>query len=331
MTHVDSLRSEAICRMTVLRPGLLTSVQDLGRPGLQRHGVSPGGAMDRFAARVANLLVGNDENEPVLEMSLLGAELRFEADAVVAVGGAAAGVLPAWQPVRVKAGEVLALAELRHGCRSYLAVAGGFAVAEIMDSAATDLRARLGGHQGRPLRVGDVLAWRNVAIDYRAWDHWQIGRDLLPRYSSAPRIRVVRGAQADWFTPEAQEALVSGTYQLTQKADRMGLRFMGPKLLLREPQEMSSEGVGFGSIQVPPDGQPIVLMAERQTLGGYPKIADVIAVDLPLLAQLRPGDGVTFEEVSLDEATRLYLANERAIGRLREGLAGLRRPGASAH
>lgn len=285
--------------------------------------------MDRLAVRVANLLVGNDENAPVLEMTLVGPDLHFEADAVVALGGAPAGVLPVWQPVRVKAGETLGLAELRQGCRSYLAVAGGFVVREVMDSAATDLRARLGIFEGRALRAGDLLEWRPAALDYRTWDRWRIGRDLLPPYSHAPTVRFVRGAQWGWFAAEAHQALSTGTYRLTQQADRMGLRLQGPRLALAEPREMSSEGVGFGSIQVPPDGQPIVLMAERQTIGGYPKIGDVISVDLPRLAQLRPGDTLRFEEIGLDGATSLYLANEKALGRLREGLAGLQRAASS--
>ncbi len=311
----------------VLKPGLFTTIQDLGRPGYQRFGVSPGGAMDRFALRVANWLVGNEGNAAALEITLIGPELKFEADAIVAVGGASVRDLPSWQPIRVSAGQRLSLDALTSGCRAYLAVAGGIDVKPVLESSATYVRAHLGGWEGRALRAGDRLEWRPSSVSYLRWEHWRVGSDVLPHYSAAPAVRFVRGAQWDWFPAASRELLTSETFTLTRNSDRMGLRLAGPALVRTDTREMASEAVAFGSIQVPPDGQPIVLMAERQTLGGYPKIADVISVDLPVLAQLKPGDTVRFREVSGEEAEQRYLNNERALARLRKGLADLQQRG----
>jgi antagonist of KipI len=254
---------------------------------------------------------------------LVGPELRFGTDATIAIGGAGVKGLPSWQPVRIRAGEPLSLASLTSGCRLYLAIAGGLLVPEVMDSAATYLRAKLGGLDGRALRSGDRLEWGGAARDYSTIGHWRMAPEIVPHYSTEPTVRVVRGTQWGWFSPDAQRTLTAETFKLSQNSDRMGLRLDGPALTLVSAREMASEAVAFGSIQVPPDGKPIVLMAERQTLGGYPKIADVVSVDLPVLAQLRPGDSLHFTEMSFDEAERLSLANERALGRLRKGLADL--------
>lgn len=306
----------------VLKPGAQTTVQDLGRVGFLHSGVPGGGAMDRLAARIANLLVGNPANAAVLEMTMAGPLLAFHTDTLVAVCGAKFAGVPAWQPMVVKAGEVLSLAELETGCRGYMAVAGGFAVPAVLSSASTYLRAGLGGLEGRALRKGDKLS-AGPALHAMPADveHWHISPTVLPAYSTQPVVRVVRGAQWDWFAEEAQYKFLEGRYSVLPKSDRMGLRLIGTQLLLKEPREMISESVAFGSVQVPPEGQPIVLMADRQTIGGYPRIAEVISVDLPLLAQLRPGDRLVFTLVTLEEAQALLLAEEHALLRLHEGIA----------
>jgi antagonist of KipI len=310
------------CEIEVLKPGVITTVQDLGRTGFLGSGMPGGGAMDRLALRVANLLVGNPEGAAVLETTMAGPVLHFHSETLVAVCGAGFAGVPAWQPFVVKAGGILSLAELETGCRGYVAVAGGLVVPKVMGSASTYLRAGLGGHEGRALRKGDrLLAGPAIVVAQGQVDHWHISPTVLPAYSTQPVVRVTRGAQWDWFTEETQYKLFEARYSVLPKSDRMGLRLLGAQLTLTAPREMKSEAVAFGSIQVPPEGQPIVLMADRQTIGGYPKIADVISVDLPLLAQLRPGDRVLFTHVSLDEAQSLYLAEEHALSRLHEGLA----------
>lgn len=301
--------------ITVHRAGMLTTVQDLGRPGHRAAGVPLGGAMDRCALRLANLLVGNPENAAALEFTLIGPELEFSADGLIAVVGGNFAAVPPLQPVRVAAGERLKLGAARSGCRGYLAVAGGFSVDPVLGSRGTYLRAGIGGYQGRALRDGDVVAAEDCARSVVG--RWQIDERILPPYTAAPTVRVVRGAQAAEFGEE----WLTAEFKLSPRSDRMGARLEGPKLVRRVEGDLVSSAVAPGTVQVPPDGQPIVLMADAQTIGGYPQLAHVIAVDLPLVAQLRPGDTLRFAEVSLDEAHRLMLAREHALAILREGLA----------
>jgi KipI family sensor histidine kinase inhibitor len=303
------------CRMRVLRAGMLTTVQDLGRFGQRAAGVPLSGAMDSMALRVANFLVGNPAGTAALEFTLVGPEVEFLSDAVVALGGAEFHGLPRWQPVRVPAGTRLDFGAARSGARGYLAVAGGFAANTVFGSGSTYLRAGFGGFAGRALRAGDMLRGPRVARQVR--DHWRIDERILPRYSSSPTVRVVRGTQGE----EMGTALFSGKFQVTPQSDRMGLRLSGSKLVRTSAAELLSTAVTPGTIQVPPDGQPIILMADAQTIGGYPQAAHVITVDLPLVAQLRPGDSVEFCEVSLEDAEKLLLAREQALSILHEGLA----------
>jgi antagonist of KipI len=300
--------------VNVIRAGMLTTVQDRGRRGHRASGVPLSGAMDAFALRVANLLVGNAENAAALEFTLRGPELEFSTDTVIAVGGADFGALPMWQPIRVAAGTRVNFGAARAGCRGYLAIAGGFEVAAVLGSRSTYLRAAIGGHAGRALRDGDVL--RAPGLAPQVAGRWHIDERILPAYSASPVVRVVRGAQADEFG-----ALGEATFSVSQKSDRMGVRLAGPALVRYATRELVSMTVVPGTIQVPPDGQPIVLMADAQTIGGYPQIAHVVSVDLPLVAQLRPGDTVRFREIPLAEAHELLLARERALAILHEGLA----------
>jgi antagonist of KipI len=301
--------------MTVTRAGMLTTVQDLGRPGHRAAGVPLSGAMDAFALRVANWLVGNPGNAAGLEFTLLGPELVFSHDTLVATGGGDFGGLPWWQPSVVRAGVPVKLTSARRGCRGYLAVAGGFAVAPVLGSRSTFLRAGFGGLQGRALHDGDRLPAPEAGR--RIVGHWHLDERILPPYAPAPTVRVVRGAQADEFHGE----LFSGEFKVSPQSDRMGVRLVGPALVRGDTSELLSATVVPGTIQVPPDGQPIVLMADAQTIGGYPQVAHVIRVDLPLIAQLRPGDTVRFREVTLAEAHEALLAREKVLGMLREGLA----------
>lgn len=302
--------------MNVIRAGRLTTVQDLGRPGHRATGVAAGGAADGLALRVANLLVGNAENAAGLECTLTGPELVFSTDALVAAGGASFEGLPAWQPVWVRAGEPLVLGACRGGCRGYLAVAGGIETPVVLGSRGTDLRARFGGFEGRALRDGDRLS-AGAPERTASLDHWRVDTRILPPYSASPVLRVVRGAQADEF----DDAWLRAEFRVTPQFDRMGLRLSGPKLARRDNRELLSAAVAPGTVQVPPDGQPIVLLADAQTIGGYPRLAHVIAVDQPLAAQLQAGGTVRFREVTLTEAHRLALIREHTLAILREGLA----------
>jgi antagonist of KipI len=299
----------------VQRAGMFTTVQDLGRRGYRAVGVPLCGAMDAFALRLVNLLVGNPANKAALEYTMVGPELVFERDTLVAAGGGDFGALPLWQPTVVKAGELLKFTASRNLCRGYLAVAGGFAVEPVLGSRSTYVRAGFGGFQGRALGDGDRLPAPHCPR--RPIGHWHIDERILPAYSAAPEVRVVRGAQEEEFGG----ALFGAEFKVSPQSDRMGVRLAGPPLVRAGGAELVSATVVPGTIQVPPDGQPIVLMADAQTIGGYPQVAHVISVDLPLIAQLRPGDTVRFREVTLGEAHELALARERTLEILRDGLA----------
>lgn len=327
--------------VTVLHPGLLTTVQDLGRPGWQHIGVPVSGAMDAFALRVANALVGNDDGAAALEITLHGPQLHFDVDALIAVCGADLSPavddvpLPQWRPVLVRRGSVLAFGRPRWGVRAYLAIAGGWDVPAVLGSCSTYLRAKLGGLEGRALREGDrlfagvpspaaqrLMAALSSRLGRRPYATvaWHVSPRAFPAYAARPIVRALRGPEFDGFTPDAQEALFTQPFRVTPQSDRMGCRLAGPALKLRAPLELLSEGVTAGTVQVPPDGQPIVLLADRQTAGGYPRIASVTTVDLPVLAQAPPGTFLCFREVSLGEAQALLACREQLLRRLRAAI-----------
>lgn len=298
-----------------IRAGMHTSVQDLGRHGHRGAGVPLSGAVDAFAMRVANLLVGNPDHTAGLEITLSGPELRFSEDVLVAMGGAEFGGLKSWQPMQMAAGEVLKIGKARQGCRGYLAIAGGLKFPPVLGSQSTYLRGKFGGWQGRTLRDGDVL--EGHGSPRRVTGRWHIDRRILPRYSPSPTVCVISGAQHD----EYGDDLYTSAFKVSPQSDRMGVRLSGIELKRRESYELTSATVVPGTIQVPPDGQPIVLMADAQTVGGYPQVGHVARVDLPLMAQLRPGDSVRFTPVSLYEAHELLITREQTLGMLHEGLA----------
>lgn len=304
----------------VLDPGGLCAVQDMGRPGFQHAGVSPGGAADAISARTANLLLGNPEDAAAIECCLRGPKLRFHEDVWVAWTGWRDG----GAPVRIAAGGTLDLARPPAGLRGYLAVAGGFDVPPLLGSRATDARAGFGGYRGRALAAGDRLPIGKPAGMPVAGD-WKIGWPRAPRRDTPLEVRVLPGMQAAWFSDDALATLLHATYQIGAMSDRMGMRLDGPKLSAGS-REMTSQPVIAGSVQIPPDGTPIVLLAERQTLGGYPQIAHVISADLPALSRAWPGTALRFREVTLDEAREAWNALQRELALLRVGLE-LRREG----
>ncbi len=303
--------------LTVLRPGLLTTVQDLGRWGHQAAGVPVAGAMDTYSLRLANGLVGNPESAAALEITLLGPTLRAEAPLVVAVAGAVFDLqvddrpVPHGAPVALAAGSVLRFLERRAGARAYLAVAGGLETPVVLGSRATHVVSRMGGLDGRALLVGDVLPVATGATRPAG----RATRSPLP-LAEAPgprRLRVLLGPQDDWFTMSSVDALLGGTFSVSSRSDRMGFRLDGPMLTTKRPGELVSEPVAFGALQVPSGGAPILLMADRQTAGGYPKIATVITADLPLAGQLAPGEAVRFAACTRAEARSALIARERDL------------------
>ncbi|HVX39014.1 MAG TPA: biotin-dependent carboxyltransferase family protein [Gemmatimonadaceae bacterium] len=324
----------------VLSSGLLTTVQDLGRPGRQRDGIPVSGAMDHAALRIANLLVGNGEDGAALEGTLIGPALEFAEPALVAIAGADFDAtigeqpVPAWHAVYVPRGATLRVGAHGAGCRPYVAIAGGIDVPSVFGSRSTYVRAAFGGLEGRALRAGDVLhrgapsdlscaIQRELSADADRVGiaRWTIGAPVRPHYSADPIVRVVEGAQTHELTDESRARLFGERFRVSASSDRMGYRLEDVKLALKHPIEMLSEGVAFGTIQLPPGGAPIVLMADRQTTGGYPRIGEVASVDLPLIAQLKPGDRVRFRLISLADAQRLYLAREADLTQARAAIA----------
>ncbi|WP_088553375.1 5-oxoprolinase subunit PxpB, partial [Calderihabitans maritimus] len=313
----------------VLKPGMLTTVQDLGRYGYQEFGVPVAGAMDQFALRAANLLVGNREEDACLEITLMGPTLRVLNDTVLAVTGADLGPtldghpIPLWQAVAARAGSILAFSGPRRGSRSYLAIAGGIDVPLVMGSRSTYLRGRLGGYQGRALRVGDILCRGPAGKTSLDLARRFVPSALIPPLAGDTiEVRVILGPQDDYFSAEGINTLLTAEYTVSNSSDRMGYRLTGPPIAHKGPTDIISDGVAPGSIQVPANGLPIVMMADRQTTGGYPKIATVITPDLDKLAQAQPGDRIRFRQVSVEKAHEILKGYEGRLSMLRNWLTG---------
>jgi antagonist of KipI len=327
--------------MIVERAGFITTVQDLGRVGYRQFGVSSGGALDPFGLRVANLLVGNDEGAAGLEITLGGLQLRFEDERVVAWCGGEFDVqigskaLPSGHAAHVQAGGELKFGRPRIGCRSWLAISGGIDVPVVLRSRSTDLRASFGGFKGRTLRDGDQLrsagfrrspafakATAEKQIAAKAGiSSWTAAHDWVRPARRDPILRFVRGSDWNRFSPSTLACLTSGAFTVSPDSDRMGVRLDGPELKRVDESDLVSEAVAPGTIQVPPSGKPILLLGDCQTIGGYPKMANVITVDFGVAAQLRAGDHVGFSEVSLADAHRLLLEREREFERFRIGIS----------
>ncbi|WP_041231894.1 biotin-dependent carboxyltransferase family protein [Deinococcus peraridilitoris] len=326
--------------MRIIRPGVLTTLQDTGRYCMQHLGVPIGGAMDAFALRTANLLVGNTKDAAAFEVTLGGLSVYFEEEALIAVTGASLPVrineqpVPNWRPVRVPAGSTLKLDRPNRGCRAYLSVAGGVDVPLVLNGRGTCLRANFGGHEGRALKQGDELRVGNSSPiaqrflhDLRnttagaAWTKWFIAQQFRPAYTNRPTVRAMIGPEHRWFTGSASHDFFVHPYRTTPQVDRMGYRLQGPELTLQSAQQLLSTAVTAGTVQVPPTGQPIVLLADAQTTGGYPRIAQVTQVDLPLIAQLQPGDHVHFHLVDEDQARHALLQQERTLRSIQTAIA----------
>lgn len=293
----------------VLTPGPYTTVQDKGRFGYQQIGVPISGAIDQFAFRVANFLVGNPEESAVLEITVVGPQLAVLREVDLALTGAEMGFelnhdpVECWKTVRVKPGDVISIQQVKSGCRGYLAVSGGIDVPEVMGSRSTYVGGKLGGYKGRTLKKGDIIQSVEGSLLNKPR---YLPESWIPLYSEEVLLHAIPGPQDDFFD-EGMETLFQSEFSVTDKADRMGYRLQGPSIQLKGkmPKSIISEPTMPGGVQIPADRQPIVLLAE-QTVGGYAKIATVISPDLSRIAQAIPGNTVRFEQVSLESAHRLY-------------------------
>jgi antagonist of KipI len=305
--------------MIVRRAGLLTTVQDLGRWGHQGSGVAVAGPMDTFSHRLANALVGNPHDAATLEITLIGPELEFNAPAMVAVCGAEFEVtsngqrLAASSSTMIPTGSSLRFGRRRAGARAYLAVAGGVRTELLLGSRSTHLVSGMGGMRGRALAVGDRLPI--IGVPPGTAGRRGVGL-ILP--NGRARLRVLPGPQAEWFSAEAMATFTRVSFRVSSRSNRMGYRLEGPPLALSRHDDPISEPVAFGAVQVPAAGGPILLMADRATSGGYPKIASVIAADLPLAGQLAPGDVIEFAACTRQEAATALIARERPLLRIAE-------------
>ena len=301
-------------KLEIISSGPLSTVQDLGRFGYMQSGFSPGGAMDSYSAKLANILAGNTQGEGVIEMTMAGITARFDCEAVIALTGA--DMCPAinnepidmYKSILVKSGDILSMKSASKGMRAYLAVAGGFDIDPVMGSVSTNLKCSVGGFEGRKLKAGDCIPLR-ISADFKA-----IGsRSIEPcnNYSTSVTVRAVAGPQADYFCDEETDKFFSSEYKASSKSDRMGIRLEGEKINSINGVDIVSDGIVTGSVQIPSSGQPIVMMADRQTTGGYAKIATVITPDLKYLAQLQPGNTVRFVRVSQREAEKINIKEQK--------------------
>jgi antagonist of KipI len=306
-------------RITVIKPGWLTTVQDLGRYGHQQYGVPVSGAMDRRAFIIANRLVGNRDNDAGLEITVTGPELLFEQDAIISITGgdlspSVNGIsIPRWTSVRIERGRRLTFGARRAGARGYLAIAGGIDVPIVLGSRSTHTYSRTGGMQGRALVQGDVLMGRTPPRRMRAAIGRALPEKLRPVCLTSTTLRILPGPQLSSFAEHALARLTGSPYRLSAQSDRMGYRLEGPTIAHAGAGEWISEGTAMGALQVPPDEQPILLMADRQTTGGYPKIAVVISADLHLAAQLMPRESIQFKTTTIAEAQALLKAEWKEI------------------
>jgi antagonist of KipI len=323
---------EAVATLQVLIPGPLTSVQDLGRPGFGRYGVPPAGAVDPVSLRIANLLVGNDPGEGALEITLTGLRVKALARIAIAVTGADTRPdvdnepLKMWACQEMVPGQVLSMRPAVNGCRAYLAIGGGVAVPRVMESKSTYLSSGFGGIEGRPLKKGDVIFCHDPQSHVRASGRI-LPAALIPLFSNSWILRVFPGPEAHHFSEKARAAFLAESYAVSPHSDRTGIRLNGPTIHRLDgfAESIISEGVVAGAIQVPGDGQPIILLNETVT-GGYRKIATVITVDLPLLGQMKPGDRVSFIAVSPDEARESLARREAALTSWKEKLGRIQTP-----
>ena len=304
--------------LEVLRSGPLSTVQDLGRPGYSRFGVPPAGAMDPSALEIGNILVGNSRATAGLEMTMVGIKVRFLYQTIIAITGGAGNftlngqTISCWGCLLVEPGDVLDIGLITKGCRTYLTIAGGITVSDVLGSKSTYLPAHFGGWQGRPLKQGDLLPGQPLP-EGRTFRARNLAFDKIPDYSKPCTVRVIPGPNQELFSGEMLETFYTNSYEVTTQSNRMGYRLQGPPLKSKQPGNLLSTAVVKGAIQVPPDGQPIILAADHQTTGGYPILGVIARVDFPKVAQLGVGKKLSFQGISLEDAQSLLREQERFL------------------
>lgn len=310
-------------QIKIIKPGLLTTVQDLGRYGYQQYGVTVSGVMDNISARLANILVGNDEGEGLLEITMLGPEIEFlEAMVIAITGGDLFPILnnnavAMGKSLLVKKGDKLAFKGIKNGCRSYIAFSGGIEVPIIMGSKSTFTRGNIGGYEGRALKAGDTLPIGNHKVSLSSLVGNEIYENLY-EYKNNIELRILLGPQEHAFTEKGLQTFLTNEYSVTNECDRMGYRLQGEKIEHEDGGDIISDGIAMGAIQVPSHGNPIIMMADRQTTGGYTKIGNIITVDLPKVAQAKAGDKIAFKEVTIEEAHHWLKELEGKIDSLKQ-------------
>lgn len=306
------------------KSGILNTVQDLGRFGRRRDGINPGGAMDRASLRILNVLLGNRENEAAIELHFPAGEIEFRSPCIFALAGAdfdphLDGIpIATWKTHSAHVGSLLTFAKRIAGHRAYLGTAGGFDIPAWLESRSTNLAVGVGGFYGRTLIAGDCIELNDVALTAQPLS-FAAGYSITATFRPSFAIRMICGPESPFLTPLSTEVLLTGRYRISNDSNRMGYHLEGEPLFLLEPVEMISTSVDYGTIQLLPNGQPVILMADHQTTGGYPRIGQVIRRDLPLLGQLGAGDEVSFELISVADAERLDLEFERQLLFLKAG------------
>lgn len=308
----------------IIEPGMLTLIQDSGRTGYQQFGVSASGVMDAFSHRIGNILVGNEALAAVLEATYTGPRVEFLTDGVIAITGAdmtpwiGDHPVPMWKSLYVHQGQVLSFKGLKNGCRSYISFAGGIDVPAVMGSKSTDLKGRIGGVQGRALIAGDRVQTGPASDRLHLLKNKCLHYEDIPVYTQSNTVRVVLGPQDLFFTEKGKNTFLNTAYTVAPECDRMGYRLTGEAIEHEETSDIISDGITMGAIQVPGQGQPIIMMADRQTTGGYAKIAAVISSDLWKVAQAKPGDVICFEAVTIAQAQQCYREQAGRIERIKE-------------
>ncbi|WP_326910087.1 biotin-dependent carboxyltransferase family protein [Sedimentibacter sp. MB31-C6] len=298
-------------QIKIINPGFLTTVQDLGRYGYQQYGVSVSGVMDQLSAKLANILVGNNEGEGLLEVTMMGPQIEFKSSILIAITGANmqpvinGNTINMNKSIIVNPGDKLSFKGLKNGCRSYIAFAGGIDVPIVMGSKSTFLRGKLGGFEGRALKAGDTLNIGQPSTSLYLLEGKETNENFYDMNNKTVELRVVLGPQDDAFTQKGLETFLSNEYHVTPNCDRMGYTLDGEKIEHKDKADIISDGISMGAIQVPSKGNPIIMMADRQTTGGYTKIGNVITSDLSKVAQAKPGDKIIFKKSSLQEAHAL--------------------------
>jgi len=303
----------------VIKSGIFDTIQDLGRFGFQQYGMPVSGAMDSYALRVGNRLLGNEENEAGIEISTPGLSLEVLNQTVIAITGADFNPTinnspaPIWEALEVKKGDIISFNQVKNGCYSYLLVAEGIDIPVVLGSKSTYVRGKIGGQKGRPLKKSDIINVGKANQELQNIVGRKVSAINLPTYHEENEIRVILGPQYDYFTKDGLYTFLNSFYEITANSDRMGYRLKGPEIENKNGSDIITDGIPLGSIQVPLDGMPIVMLADRQTTGGYAKIATVISSDIDKFAQMKPRNKIKFTKINLEKAHQLFCEREKNI------------------